>query len=77
MPRLYNKIVDAVKTKFEAETGIKKWLINKAVASKLENIQESGDYKSGFYDSVVFSKVREGFGGRVRSMASGSAPLSP
>ena len=40
-------------------------------------LQENGDYKNGFYDSVVFKKVREGFGGRVRIMASGSAPLSP
>jgi long-chain acyl-CoA synthetase len=44
VPRLYNKIVEAVKTKFAAETGVKRWLIDKAVASKLENIRESGDY---------------------------------
>jgi long-chain acyl-CoA synthetase len=77
VPRLYNRIVEGVKGKFLNETGIKKWLIDKGVNSKLEALHETGEYTSSFYDSVVFSKVREGFGGNVRVMASGSAPLSP
>ena len=77
VPRLYNKIVDAVRTKFAHEKGIKKWLVDKAINSKLDNLEQKGEYKSGFYDAVVFSKVREGFGGKVRLMGSGSAPLSP
>jgi long-chain acyl-CoA synthetase len=43
----------------------------------MDSLQQKGNYKNGFYDSVVFSKVREGFGGRIRILASGSAPLSP
>lgn len=77
VPRLYNRIVDSVKSKFEKESGIKKMLIDKGVNTKLNNLQHNGNYHSAFYDKVVFSKVREGFGGRVRMMGSGSAPLSP
>jgi long-subunit acyl-CoA synthetase (AMP-forming) len=39
VPRLYNRIVEAVKAKFAAETGIKKWLIDSGVNSKLENLR--------------------------------------
>ena len=28
------------------------------------------------YDTIVFNKVKEAFGGRIRTMVSGSAPLS-
>ena len=52
-------------------------LIDKGVNTKLNNLQQNGNYQSSFYDKVVFSKVKEGFGGRVRMMGSGSAPLSP
>lgn len=39
VPRLYNRIVEAVKAKFARETGIKKWLIDSGVNSKLENLR--------------------------------------
>ena len=45
------------------------------VNSKLSNLHSSGNFTSGVYDKVVFSKVREGFGGRVRLMVTGSAPI--
>ena len=41
----------------------------------MDSIHSSGDYSSGFYDSVVFSKVKDKFGGRIRLMIAGSAPI--
>jgi long-chain acyl-CoA synthetase len=35
VPRLYNRLVQVIKQKFEAEKGMKKWLINRGVNSKL------------------------------------------
>lgn len=40
-------------------------------------MQKNGSYTSSFYDSLVFSKVRENFGGKIRIMISGSAPIKP
>ena len=77
MPRLYNRIVEAVKEKFAHESGIKKMLIDSAVNTKLDSLDKSGNYQNSIYDNLVFSKVREGFGGKVRILASGSAPLKP
>jgi len=38
VPRLYNKFYDAINAKFNAETGVKKWLIDTAVSTKLSNL---------------------------------------
>lgn len=35
VPRIFNRIVEGVKAKFDAETGIKKMLIDMGVTSKL------------------------------------------
>ena len=75
VPRIYNRIVEGVKAKFEETTGIKKCLIDSGVNSKLNAMHKDGSYEGGIYDSLVFSKVRESFGGRIRRLASGSAPI--
>ena len=77
VPRIYNRIVDAIKTKFANETGVKKWLIDRAVNAKTYYAKDQGLYKHSIYDPIIFSKVRETFGGRIRVMASGSAPMNP
>ena len=41
----------------------------------MDSLRSSGDYTSGFYDSLVFSKVKDKFGGRIRLMITGSAPI--
>ena len=41
----------------------------------MHELEKSGKFTSGFYDSVVFSKVRESFGGNIRLMLTGSAPI--
>lgn len=75
VPRLYNRIVENVEKTFGEATGIKGCLINNGVSSKLESLRETGDFNAGFYDSMVFSKVKEKFGGRIRIMVTGSAPI--
>jgi len=39
-------------------------------------MQSYGDPSTAFYNSVIFSKVKDVFGGRIRVMVSGSAPLN-
>jgi long-subunit acyl-CoA synthetase (AMP-forming) len=40
VPRLFNKIVEGTKAKFEAETGIKKFLISCGISSKLQSAKD-------------------------------------
>lgn len=75
VPRIYNRIVDAVKAKFETKTGVAKCLINGGMESKLSSLRSNGSCTHGFYDKLVFSQVQEGFGGRIRLMITGSAPI--
>ena len=38
-------------------TGIKKWLVDKAVATKLANLHADYGFTHGFYDALIFSKI--------------------
>lgn len=42
----------------------------------MTNAKDNGDYSHTVYDSLVFSKFRDGFGGKIRVLGTGSAPLS-
>lgn len=76
VPRLFNKFHDAIKAKTADLTGCKASMANKAMKSKLESIESSGEYKHCMYDSIVFKKMQEIMGGNIKFMLTGSAPLS-
>lgn len=75
MPRLYNKIYSALKNTFDSATGCKKWLIDKALAAKTQNLNETGAVTHCCWDGIVFKKAKQILGGRVRNMVSASAPI--
>lgn len=77
VPRLLNRLADGIKAKFDAvPPGMKKNLIQKAVSKKLKTLQETGKYTSSVWDRLVFNKVKEGFGGNLRNIGTGGAPVS-
>jgi long-chain acyl-CoA synthetase len=42
----------------------------------MQSAKDSGTYSSSIYDSLIFQKVKDSFGGRIRLLGSGSAPIS-
>lgn len=76
VPRLLNVIYGKLKARFEETPGITGMLMRSAIASKLAAIKETGSYTNCFWDRIVFSKISAKFGGRLRLLLSGSAPLS-
>lgn len=76
VPRILNRIHDGIKKQFEDQCFAKKWLIEKAVKTKLQNLYENRQIHHWFYDKMIFNKVKEALGGRVRLIAVGSAPIS-
>ncbi len=56
--------------------GCKKSMVEKAIRIKKENLVSSGTITHWWYDKLVFSKIREKFGGRIQVFVTGSAPLS-
>ncbi len=85
VPRIFNKIYDGLQKKMEEAGGLKKKLFyaaieNAAHRKKLEAEGKSSwwaDFKHRLFDKLVFSKVRERFGGRLKYAFSGGAALSP
>lgn len=79
VPRLLEKIVTGIKVKGQELSGLKKrlyyWAVNLAENYDPENPPPSLKYKLA--DKVVYSKIRELFGGRLIGVNVGGAALSP
>ncbi|PIO74506.1 putative long-chain-fatty-acid CoA ligase 5 [Teladorsagia circumcincta] len=75
VPRVLNRLYDKVMTEVN-KSYVKKMLFNLAIKYKAREMHNFVIRNDGFFDNVVFKKVREGMGGRVRLMVTGSAPLS-
>ena len=78
VPRIYNKFYDKIQSTFALAEGCKKLLLETAVETKLSNLENSCEYNHAVYDKIIFSKIRKDiFGGSVRFLITGSAPLGP
>lgn len=75
VPRLYNRIYGKIKAGVDAATGCKKWLVGKAIATKVAGLERNGTITHGCYDKLVFGKMAKLLGGRVKLMTTGSAPI--
>lgn len=76
-PRVLNKIYDKINAGIAAAGGLKKKLFDAACATKIRNLKETGELKHGFYDALLFNKIKKGLGfDHLRILVSGSAPLS-
>ncbi|CAN0856680.1 Long chain acyl-CoA synthetase 7, peroxisomal [Linum grandiflorum] len=76
VPRLYNRIYDGVTNTVKSSGGLRERLFNAAYNAKKKALQ-SGKNASPMWDRLVFNKIRDKLGGRVRYVVSGASPLSP
>ncbi|KAH9464397.1 hypothetical protein Pst134EB_003924 [Puccinia striiformis f. sp. tritici] len=76
VPRVLNRIYQAVLAQLNGP-GLKGSLGRKALQVKLENLKTSGTNSHFLWDRLVFNKVKQALGGRVRIIGTGSAPISP
>jgi long-chain acyl-CoA synthetase len=85
VPRVFEKVYEATRTAFDDQTGARRKLVDWALrvgrrASALR--QEGRELPAGLAlqhrvaDRLVYSKVKERLGGRIRVAISGAAPLS-
>ncbi|KAJ2741481.1 medium-chain fatty acid-CoA ligase faa2, partial [Coemansia sp. BCRC 34301] len=75
VPRIFNRIHDQVWAQVKAKGGMASTLFNHAYNSKKENLRNSSN-KHWLWDRLVFKTVRQKFGGNLRLIISGSAPIS-
>jgi long-chain acyl-CoA synthetase len=85
VPRLFEKMHTAVVAKFEEETGVKRRLIDWAlrVGRRVSLLRQHGRpippllaLQHRIADKLVYSKVKDRLGGRLRAAVSGGAPLA-
>lgn len=75
VPRLLNRLYDKVMTEI-SHSLIKKTIFNIAIAVKSRDLNNWVVRNDTFIDNLIFKKIRDGFGGKVRIMLTGSAPLA-
>jgi long-chain acyl-CoA synthetase len=85
VPRVYEKVYAAVQSRFDEATGVKRRLIDWAlpIGREVSRLEAAGEPVPGglarrhrLADRLVFAKVRERLGGRLRIPISGGAPLA-
>jgi len=85
VPRVYEKVYAAVQSRFDEATGVKRRLIDWAlpIGREVSRLQSEGQpvprglaTRQRLADRLVFSKVKERLGGRLRIPISGGAPLA-
>ncbi|XP_037493822.1 long chain acyl-CoA synthetase 6, peroxisomal isoform X2 [Jatropha curcas] len=76
VPRLYNRLYTSITSAVKTSGPLKERLFNAAYNAKKQAIL-NGKSPSPMWDRLVFNKIRERLGGRIRFMLSGASPLSP
>jgi len=84
VPTVFNKVYDGLNKLMESEGGIKKKMFDTAMANaqKRSAMAKRGkasrmvELTNGLFDKLVFSKVRDRFGGRLQYAFSGGAAIS-
>ena len=85
VPRVYEKVYSGVLAKFDEETGAKRRLIDWAlrIGRDVSTLRQAGQpvprglaVKHRLADRLVYSKIKERMGGRLRTAISGGAPLA-
>ncbi|KAL4239229.1 hypothetical protein ACF0H5_000046 [Mactra antiquata] len=76
VPRLLNRVYDKVMAGTSA-SAIKSRLLNWGLSAKEKDISNGVIRNDSMWDKIVFKKVQQSLGGKVRLITTGSAPLSP
>jgi len=76
VPRVFNRVYDKIMAQLSEGSPIKRALFNYAYSTK-KAAMDAGFKASSIWDTIVFKKIQDALGGRVRIITTGSAPLSP
>ncbi|XP_033985411.1 long-chain-fatty-acid--CoA ligase 1a isoform X1 [Trematomus bernacchii] len=75
VPRLLNRMFDKIFS--QANTPLKRWLLDFAFSRKAAEMKTGVVRRDSIWDKIIFKKVQESLGGRVRLIITGAAPVAP
>ncbi|KAL8426736.1 hypothetical protein Efla_002250 [Eimeria flavescens] len=75
VPRVFSKILANIKLGISRKHPIVRWLADKAMQVKKNKHKKNPTQLSAFLPDLLFQKVRSTFGGSIRSLSMGSAPM--
>ena len=75
VPKVYQRFYDKLMAA-RSESWIAGKIVNLAVSSKVSDLKSGEISKSTIWDKLVFKKIQDGLGGRVRVCFIGAAPIS-
>ncbi|PFH38202.1 AMP-binding enzyme domain-containing protein [Besnoitia besnoiti] len=75
VPRVYTRILDRIMSGVKEKSGLVQWLFRKALSWKENNYKKDGSRFSATVPDVLFGKVRATFGGQLKTLCMGSAPM--
>ncbi|OLL24006.1 Long chain acyl-CoA synthetase 6, peroxisomal [Neolecta irregularis DAH-3] len=76
VPRLLSRIGAAIKMATIEAPGLRGAISRKALAAKLEKINQGGDNHHMLWDALWSRKIKKVLGGNIRLIVTGSAPIS-
>jgi len=78
VPKVFNKIYDAIQAKMHEEGGLKKKLFDMSCTEAVKcRGKATKSVKLKVLDKIVFSKIRKRFGGRLEGVLTASAVMNP
>ena len=77
VPRVFNKIYDGIQLQMNIQGGLKKKLFDATCAEAVKCRNSKRTVKLMILDKLVFSKIRQRFGGRIQGVMTASAVMNP
>jgi len=77
VPRIFQRVYEGILKELSKKSKLAQAIFNKAIQIKMKDFQETGILTNPFLDTLVFKKIRDILGGRMRFMLVGSAPMEP
>ena len=77
VPRIFQRVYEGIQKNLSKQSALTQKIFNKAIEIKMKDFKERGILTNPFLDTLIFKKVRDILGGRMRFMLVGSAPMDP